>query len=275
MHTFGKFIGDSKNIIEYMDRHNVEKAIITTINRAKFYPKEDKDGGSSTKITNMSEALENFKRVMLKGQLPHQDVIDIADKAPDRFFKMFWFNPNLKPEEEENSYKILEEHFKMGFIGVKIHPMFHLLRIPRDIIKLSSFIQEHDENLIIFIHSAPNISISKGVSARDIAKLAKKFPNLRIIVGHAAYSMEYSIDVVFNLKQFHNVYFETSASASFGIYNILKAIGHKRIIFGSDSPVVSPLQLEIDKILTLPISHEEKIDILYNNVYELLEFCRK
>ena len=269
-------MGDSKNIVEYMDKHNVENAIITTINRAKFYPKEDKSGNKTTpKITNISEALENLKKVMLRGQLPHQDVLLAANKAPDRFFKMFWFNPNLKPEEEENNYKILEEHFKMGFIGVKIHPMFHLLRVPRDILKLTSFIQEYNKDLPLFIHSAPNISISKGVSARDIAKLAKKFPDLRIIVGHSAYAMEYSIDVVFNLKKFTNVYFETSASASYGIYNIIKAIGHKRVLFGSDSPVVSPVQLEIDKILTLPISEVEKQNILYDNVNQLLEFCRK
>ena len=87
--------------------------------------------------------------------------------------------------------------------------------------------------------------------------------------------MEFSIDVVFNLKNFTNVYFETSASASFGIYNIIKAIGYKRVLFGSDAPVVSPLQLEIDKILTLPITGEEKQDVLYNNVNKLLEFCRK
>ena len=265
-----------KDVLEYLNRHNVEKAIITTINRAKFYPEEDKSGiKTSPKITNISEALENFKKVMLRGQLPHQDVIDIANKAPDRFFKMFWFNPNVKSEEEEKNYKILEEHFKLGFCGVKIHPMFHLLRIPRDIIKLTSYIQEYDKNLLLFIHSAPNISISKGVSARDIAKLAKKFPNLRIIVGHSAYTMEFSIDVVFNLKKFQNVYFETSASASLGIYNIIKGIGHKRVLFGSDAPVVSPLQLEIDKILTLPISDIEKQDVLYNNVNKLLEFCRK
>ncbi|TFG21581.1 MAG: hypothetical protein EU529_13205 [Promethearchaeota archaeon] len=81
--------------------------------------------------------------------------------------------------------------------------------------------------------------------------------------------------VAFNLKKFKKVYFETSASASFGIYNRFKAVGSKHILFGSDSQVVSPIQLEIDKILTLPISNEVKQDIFYNNVNKLTEFCRK
>ena len=276
MHSYGKFLSPDKDILEYMDRFNVEKAIVTTVNRAKFFSKENKDQMKRMfESKNTSDILESFKKVMLKGQLPHHDVIDIAKKAPDRIFKLFWFNPNLKQEEEESNYQILENHFKQGFCGVKVHPMFHMFKIPRDILKLASFIQEYNKNLILFVHSLPKVSLHSGVSSKDLAKLATKFPDLRIIVGHAAYSMEYSIDVSFILRKFKNVYFETSASASYGIYNILKAVGHKRILFGSDSPVVSPIQLEIDKILTLPISNVEKQEILYNNVSKLLEFCRK
>ena len=276
MHTFGKFLSPHKNVLEYMDRFNVEKAIITTINRAKFLKKNDKSGRVNLfESENISNILENFKKIMLKGQLSHQDVIDIANKAPERFFKFFWFNPNLEPEEEESNYKILENHFNKDFIGVKIHNVFHMFKVPRDILKLVSFIQEYNKDIILFIHSAPNTSFFRGITCKEIAKLATKYPELNIIVGHAAYCMEYSMDVAFNLRKFKNIYFETSASASYGIYNIIKAVGHKRILFGSDSPVVSPIQLEIDKILTLPISNMEKQDILYNNVNKLLEFCRK
>jgi len=83
------------------------------------------------------------------------------------------------------------------------------------------------------------------------------------------------MDLAFNLKKFKNIYFEISASLSFSIYNIFNAVGSKRILFRSDSPVVSPIQLEIHKILTLPISNKAKQDILYNNVNKLLDFCRK
>ncbi len=253
-----------------MDKFNVEKAIITTINRTKFPSNND-----TQKSNNLSDVLDHFKKVMLKGQISHQDVIDIAKKAPDRFFKFFWFNPNISPEEEQSSYKILANHFDLGFCGVKIHPVFHLVRIPKDLIKVVSFMQEYNKELILYIHSAPRTSIFNGVSPRDIAKLAKKFPNLRIILGHAAYSMEYAMEVGMSLKDYKNIFFETSASVSYGIYRLIRMIGDQRIIFGSDSPVVSPIQIEIDKILTLPISDEEKQDILYNNVNKLLEFWRK
>jgi predicted TIM-barrel fold metal-dependent hydrolase len=70
---------------------------------------------------------------------------------------------------------------------------------------------------------------------------------------------------------YENIFFETSCSVSFGIYNLIKTIGHKKILFGSDSPTASTLPIEIEKILTLPrISKEIKQDILYNNVSRLL-----
>jgi len=49
-------------------------------------------------------------------------------------------------------------------------------------------------------------------------------------------------------------------------------VGHERILSGTDSPIPSTLQPEIDKVLTLSrISEEIKQDILYYNVNNLLK----
>ncbi len=255
-----------------MDQYNVEKAILTTINRAKIHKNQKDIASDSEGKDKMIKLLENFKNMQPKSQLSHQDVIDISKKAPERIYKFFWFNPVLKSEEEENSYKILEEHFNKGFCGVKIHSAFNLINFPRDILKLLAFMQEFDKNIVLYIHSLPKTSLFKGISPKDIAKVAKKFPELRFIVGHAAYSMEYAIEIGVALKNYDNVFFETSLSASLGIYNLIKTVGHKKILYGSDSPTTSTLAIEIAKILTLPrISKEIKQDILYNNVFNLLK----
>ncbi|MFX0030805.1 MAG: amidohydrolase family protein [Candidatus Hermodarchaeota archaeon] len=255
-----------------MDNYNVEKAIITTINRTRFDDKQKELVSTSNEKDNVSQFLDDFKKLMSSGQLDHTDVKEIAKKAPHRFYKFFWFNPKMDPKEEEQDYKVLEKHFNEGFCGVKIHSGFHGIKVPKDIEKLILFMQEHDKDLIFYIHSMPKTSFFGGVSTRDIARLADKFPKLRIIVGHAANTMSYAVDVGMTLGSYDNVYFETSCSVSFGIYNLIKTIGHKKILFGSDSPTASPLAIEIDKILSLPrISHEVKQDILYNNVKNLLE----
>ncbi|MFX1419158.1 MAG: amidohydrolase family protein [Promethearchaeota archaeon] len=273
LHTYGMFLKPHEDVISYMDYYNVEKAIVTTINRTKYHSKQREHASGLNREENLSAYLNDFKNMMPKGQLSHQDVIDLANKAPDRFYKFFWFNPNLSLEEEEDNYKILENHFKKGFIGVKIHASFNFFKFPKGVEKLVSFMQEFDKNFLLFIHSLPKTKFHDGSEPQDIAKLATKFPDLRIIVGHAAFCMEYAVSVGVLLKKFENVYFETSCSVSLGIYSLIKTLGYKRMLFGSDSPTTSTLPIEIEKILSLPrVSNEAKQDIFYNNVSNLLKF---
>lgn len=270
-HTYGIFLKPHEDVISYMDHYNVEKAIITTINRTKFHNRRKEYASDGNLEDNFSKYLDDFKSMMPKEQLSHQDVIEIANRAPERFYKFFWFNPKLTPEEEEDNYKLLEDHFKKGFVGVKIHAGFHFFKFPEGIEKLATFMQEFDKNIILFLHSLPKTKFHSGSEPQDIAKLAKKFPELRIIVGHAAFCMEYAVSVGLLLKKFENVYFETSCSISLGIFNLIKTLGHERILFGSDSPTTSTLPIEIEKIMSLPrISNDIKQEIFYNNVVNLL-----
>jgi predicted TIM-barrel fold metal-dependent hydrolase len=257
-----------------LNNHHVEKAIITTVNRAassKIYTKDDiNDTNHGNQKNPVQKAYENLRKLMPKDQLDHQDVIDIANRDAERFYKFFWFNPNIDSEQVERNYEILENHFDQGFCGVKIHSGIHLVKIPRDVMKLGSFMQEYNKNFPLFIHFTPKFSAFGGISSNDIAKLAKTFPNLQIIVGHAGLAMEYAIDFGLILKQFKNVYFETSCSIPYALFSLIKTVGHRRLLFGSDAPVTNPLQLEIDKILCLPIPSEQKQDIFYNNTNSII-----
>ncbi|MFW9785488.1 MAG: amidohydrolase family protein [Candidatus Heimdallarchaeota archaeon] len=255
-----------------MDRYNVEKAIITTINRTKYHRVQREVASNEEESSKLNKFMDDFKSMMNPDQLDHSDVKELAKMAPERFYKCFWFNPNMNPEQEEADYKILEDHFKEGFCGVKIHSGFHVIKIPKDILTLVSFMQDFDENILFYIHSIPKTGFFNGVSCKDIANLAERFPKLRIIVGHAANTMTYAVEVGMILNKYENIYYETSCSVSFGIYNLIKTLGHEKILFGSDSPTASTLPIEIDKILSLPrIPNEIKQDILYNNVNKLLE----
>ncbi len=275
LHTFGTFLAKDDDLISYLDRYNVEKAIITTVNRAassKIYANDN--NGTEEEVLNenlVKKAFENLRKLMPKDQLDHQDVISISNLDPERFFKFFWFNPKIDLEEVDKNYRILENHFNMGFCGVKIHSGIHLIKVPRDIISLASFMQEYNKNFPLFIHFTPKFSAFGGISSNDIAKLAQSFPNLNIIIGHAALAMEFAIDFGLSLKQYKNVFFETSCSIPYGILNLIKMVGHKRLLFGSDAPVTNPIKLEIDKILCLPITNDQKQDIFYNNTNNLVQ----
>jgi predicted TIM-barrel fold metal-dependent hydrolase len=274
LHTYGTFLAKDDDLLSYLDRHNVEKAIITTVNRAansKIFVKDDNGIGEEVSNENrVKRAFENLRKLMPKDQLDHQDVISISKLDPNRFFKFFWFNPKIDRDEEDKNYKILESHFKMGFCGVKIHSGIHLIKIPRDIMSLASFMQEYNKNLPLYIHFTPKFSAFGGISSKDLAKLATSFPALSIIIGHAGLAMEFAIDFGLTLKQYKNIYFETSCSIPYAILSLVKMVGHKRILFGSDAPVTNPIQLEIEKIMCLPISNNIKQDIFYNNTNNLI-----
>lgn len=274
LHTYGTFLAKDDDLLSYLDRYNVEKAIITTVNRAAS-SRIFVNGNNGTEEEVSSEnrvkkVFENLRKMMSNNQLDHQDVISISNLDPERFIKFFWFNPNIDLDEEDKNYRILENHFNMGFSGVKIHSGIHLIKVPRDIITLVSFMQEYNKNFPLFIHFTPKFSAFGGISSRDIAKLAQSFPNLNIILGHAGLAMEFAIDFGLSLKQFKNIYFETSCSIPYAILSLTKTIGHKRLLFGSDAPVTNPIQLEIEKIMCLPIKSDQKQDILYNNTNKLI-----
>jgi len=273
LHTYGTFLAKDDDLISYLDRHNVQKAIITTVNRAassKIYATDDNGTGEEVSNENrVKRAFENLRK-MTKDQLDHQDVISISNLDSERFLKFFWFNPKIDREEDDKNFRILENHFKMGFCGVKIHPGIHLIKVPRDIISLASFMQEYNKNFPLYIHFTPKFSAFGGISSKNLAKLAQSFPNLNIILGHAGLAMEFAIDFGLSLKQYKNIYFETSCSIPYAILSLIKTVDHKRLLFGSDAPVTNPLQLEIDKILCLPISNDQKQDIFYNNTNNLV-----
>ena len=64
-----------------MDKYNVEKAIITTINRSKYHSKQKEAISEKNNGNQISKFMDGFKEVMLKGQLDHSDVKIIAEKA--------------------------------------------------------------------------------------------------------------------------------------------------------------------------------------------------
>ncbi|MCK4370328.1 MAG: hypothetical protein KAW03_04620, partial [Candidatus Lokiarchaeota archaeon] len=78
-----------------MDRYNVERAIITTINRTKYYGKQKEEASKMKEGDKMAKFLDDFKKMLPKNQLDHSDVIEITNKAPERFYKFFWFNPKI------------------------------------------------------------------------------------------------------------------------------------------------------------------------------------
>lgn len=127
----------------------------------------------------------------------------------------------------------------------------------------------------IYIHPCGGVLAAPRTDPFKIAELAKKNPNLKIIIGHSAYTMEFVIETVLAIKSLgnlsKNVYFESSVSIPFGILSYIKVFGADHVIFGSDSPPAGPWEAEYIKVSKLKIPNEIKMQILGKNIEKLLK----
>lgn len=90
---------------------------------------------------------------------------------------------------------------------MKLHPAIHPVSFPDGIRPLAERMQAYDKTFPLYVHSSPSQGLFNGIACRDIRNLAREFPDLRIIVGHAACTMEYAIELGLTLKDRGNVFF--------------------------------------------------------------------
>jgi len=265
MHIIGRFKKREQSLADYLDQYGIDKAVITSLNTKASL-------NSIAALSNFngelnSSAKEQFDKFRMKEQYEHKEVLNIIRENPDRFVGFFWFNPKIAKRNDEH-YTLLEKYLKeYDFKGVKTQWNVDNLTI-KDFEELAEFLIEKDVPL--FFHTGYPFAFQRPIRAKDIRKFVKKYPALKVIVGHAAFTMEHCIDVLMFLKDCSNVYFETSISVPYGIGTLIKAMGNHRVIFGSDSPSATTPDIEINKIRILNLDKETLEKVFYNNISEVI-----
>jgi hypothetical protein len=142
----------------------------------------------------------------------------------DRIIPFFRLNPRYAEWKDE-----LKERVQQGFRGIKLHPRSQKFRINSAAIKeIIKKAEEHD--LFLLIHTGFGVRYLE----KDVAAVVKEFPKVRFILGHAAFP---SInEVMKSVGGKSNVVFETSSLRIFDLYDLIKNVSYKNIVFGSDMP---------------------------------------
>lgn len=168
--------------------------------------------------------------------------------------------------------KQLGYNLNNGFYGAKLHKVYEEYK-RNDLLEYLRLLQMYNKPLII--HAAFKDK------PKQIKKILKIVPNLRIILAHMGrghlYTSEGVIDNAKALKDYKNVYFETSTVGNpLTIEKVCRIIGSKRIMFGSDYPfgrVYVPTQYkysdEFNVINNAQITENEKQDIFFNTAYNV------
>jgi glutamate-1-semialdehyde 2,1-aminomutase len=98
----------------------------------------------------------------------------------------------------------------------------------------------HDLGLSITLHIVRLRALADVVNQRTIVAWCRKYPNMRLILAHAArgFNPHHTIEGIGSLKGLENVWFDTSVVCDSGaIESIARTFGHRKILYGSDFPV--------------------------------------
>ncbi len=216
-------------LIKSMDSANINKAIV--------FPLNDKNHS-----VNFNES---------------NDAILLAAKVyNDRFIPFFRLNPNEKWKEEFDTR--LSQEFK----GIKLHPRSQDFKLTSS--KVMGIYEEAEKNnLVILMHTGFGLE----QVADDLVEITKKFPKLKIIVGHAGFV---DLDnVIKKLGKKENIIFDTSSLKIFDLFDLLRKVDYQKIAFGSDVPYYDiDLALEglIDSSITVGKTANQIKRILGGNI---------
>lgn len=94
------------------------------------------------------------------------------------------------------------------------------------------------------------------------------FQDIILIIPHLGLLGGDPLDFLKTFKDNANVYFDTALASSDTILEFVNTVGPERVLFGSDIPF-GTMKTELSKILSLPISDNDKESILFKNIIGL------
>ncbi|MBD3187699.1 amidohydrolase family protein [Candidatus Bathyarchaeota archaeon] len=265
MHYTGIFKGE-RTFIEYMDENGIDSAIVNTLNKRANLGDFSRGSPADLVKKTMNPGFQIFED-FTHGQPDHGHLEQLAQEC-DRIIPFFWYNPVDPDDPKKEGLDEVKKALDAGFKGVKIQLAMTPCSI-EDLYPLAGILENMD-HVPLYIHPSAGLYGAGRTNPVDIASLCKKFPKLNIILGHAAYTMEFCIEVIIASFGVTNLFFETSVSIPYGIISLLKFFGHRRVIFGSDSPAATPFEVEYAKISALNISNRARKAILCGNIRRLL-----
>lgn len=147
--------------------------------------------------------------------------------------------PGMDPEFVRQTVR----HY--GFVGLKCYHLFASREqtfdaaveeyLPEEHVRIA-----HEEGLSITLHMVRARAMADPVNQESIARLARKYPNARWILAHAArgFNPHHTIEGIGSLAGLGNIWCDTSAVTEAGAFEaIVHTLGVDRLLYGADFPV--------------------------------------
>jgi predicted TIM-barrel fold metal-dependent hydrolase len=134
-----------------------------------------------------------------------------------------------------------------GFLGIKVYLNLAPAYLPRQEIRIFDFLPPHQLELIhekrwiVMLHVPRDARLRDPVNLAQILEIERKYPGIRLILAHVgrAYCNE-DVGKAFEvLKETERLAVDFSANTNAWVLEqLIQALGPKRILFGSDLPIL-------------------------------------
>lgn len=196
---------------------------------------------------------------------------EVVRQAPDRLFGMVYINP-AAPEDVVRGE--LDRHLQTPhFRGIKLELDVNCRDSRLDVVmeKAREYrvpVLHHSWYVNTWALGPADLEVQRNRSEpADVADLARRFPDVRIIMAHLEGS---NIQGILDVADLPNVWIDTSGSQPFTgtVEFAVETIGSRRILFGSDL-IVRSLESQLGRIYGSNLSDEDRENILHRNAEEL------
>ena len=166
----------------------------------------------------------------------HDEVADLCQRFPERFFGITNFSPLL----DSSDYRRLTKSYvcENGFVAVKLNPMQHLTS---PLMSNSDKVFDTADELGVPVIVHTGLGVPWSLPALSIPQ-ARRHPDLSIVLAHAGYSV-YTAEAYVAASECANIYLEPSWCSIHDVKWLIQKIGSSRILFGSDQPENVPVEL--------------------------------
>ncbi|HHW30997.1 MAG TPA: amidohydrolase [Clostridiaceae bacterium] len=211
--------------------------------------------GRVAKQNPIEDLVETYKLMF-----PDKNVIPLLFGQPSFDYDIDALNDYVEACAKEYKYPALalavpdwsQEKFenvilKGGFLGCKVYLNFAAPYIPQDEIRIFDFLPPHQLEVldkhgwVVVLHIPRKARLKDPVNLAQMLEIEKKYPNVKLIIAHVgrAYCPEDVGNAFEVLAETKNMMFDFCANTNQWVFEqLIKAVGSKRILFGSDMPIL-------------------------------------
>jgi predicted TIM-barrel fold metal-dependent hydrolase len=220
--------------------------------------------GKLTTEKNILDAISTYKleMVMVMPQptdpdrpAVHEQIYGLTQRFPGRIAGIANLDPRVETAVYEKQFIHCIEELK--FVAVKVHT--HGFALPADAPAWEKvYALAAERQLPVMVHTGIGREIA---DPSRVASAAARYPRIPFVLCHAGV-IDYIGAAIETASRHQNVYLEPSWCPTFAVFHMLKALGSKRIMFGSDH--LDNIPVEVARYNVLGLSDEQRADIYTN-----------